>query len=443
MTIDHRARPERRRLLVLSLTLALAVLATGCDGATDAVEDAADSGAGVEDQPQEALQSAVDALGDWEGIEAAFRLDADDDVRTEAMADGELTEDEVDRLLGSSIEMRAGGLDDPDAAGFEAAVVVDGSSVLDLQVSGDERFFVRVDAQALSRLSGDVELGDLDDLVGSARMFGLGDVAQAAADGRWVELIGIDNVMELAGAGATAETEEPEVDEEEREALNIRIITTFERFLDEDVTVSYVGSDDVGEQVRMTTDGASLEALVGDLKTEFDRAGLLEDAGAGELDDLDVDPDMVVSIDAWIQSGELRQLAVDLNALDEDDQLPGELLLIVTLEEFTGTVTEPDDAEPFDVLTLVGAFLGGMGDDAFGPGDLSGTGDAEGFGDDLSGELDEEEPLGESDPEAPVGDEGGRACISEEELDLIEEFGDTEEMGQLEELFDTGVLERC
>ncbi len=423
MNIDHRVRPQRRRLLVSIVTLALVVLATGCDGATtDAVEDTVNSGSSVEDDPQQALQSAVAALGDWEGIEAAFRLDAD--VRTEAMAEGELKEDEIDLLLGSSVEMRTSGHDDPGNAAFETAVVVDGSSVIDLQVSGDERFFLRIDAEALSRRSDDPRLGDLDDLLSDARASGLDDAAQAAAEGRWVELIGIDDVMELADGGTADEAEEPQLDEEELEALNTRIATALQRFVDGDVAVSYVGSDDVGEQVRMTTDGASLDRLLADLITEFDRTGLPGGAGAGELDDLDVDPDMVVSLDTWIQGGELRQLAVDLDALDEGDDLPGGLLLLITLEEFTGTITEPDDAEPFDVLSLVGAFLGGMGDDPFGGG--SDPGDVEGLEDD-----------------APDGDEGEPGCISDDQLDLLDEFGGSAELEELEKLFETGILERC
>jgi hypothetical protein len=437
MSID-RVRPQRRRLRALSSALALALLATGCDTAPDVVEEAVASGPSVEDDPQGALQRAVAALGDWEGLEAELRLDADAEARTEAMAEGEVTADEVALLLGSSIELRAAGLDEQGNAAVETAVVVDGSSVFDLQVSSDERLFLRVDLETLSSLSDDAEPGDLDDLVAEARMLGLGEVAQAAADGRWVEIIGIDDVMELAEAEATDRSDEPEVDEEELDALDSRVATAFERFVDEDLAVGYVGSDDAGEQVRVTTDGASLEALLDELATEVDRTGLLEDAGPGGLDDLDVDPDTVVSIDAWIQGGELRRLAIDLGALDEADELPGELLLTITLEEFTGTITEPDDAEPFDVLALAGAFLGGTGDEPFGElGDLEGSGDA------VSGDLGGDEPVGGSDTDSLVGGDGEPRCIGEEELELVEQFGSSEELDQLEELFETGVLERC
>jgi hypothetical protein len=419
MSIDHRVHP---RLLALTLAFALGLLATGCDSATDAIEDAVSPGPDVEEEPEAALRDAVTALADWGGIEVAFRLEADADARAAMIGRGELTDEQEELLLGAFVVARASGLDDPDDGAFETSVMVGGSPVLDLRIVGEQRVFVRVDTERLAALSEDTDLGDVDDLIVTARMFGLGDVAQAAADGRWVEIIGIDDVMDLAGV---EEAEEPDLDEQELDALSTRLAAILERFVDEDVAVSYVGSDDVGERVRMITDGASVEALFEQLTTEFDRAGLVDDLGDGRLDELDVDDDLVVSIDAWIDGGELRQIAFDVVSLDAEEDPPGELLIVVAMEEFTGTIAQPDDAEPFDVLSLVGAFFGGMGNE------LSG---GDGVG---------EEPFEQSD-DPPSGEEDlTPGCVSEEELDLIEEFEGSAALGELEQLFDAGVLERC
>jgi hypothetical protein len=433
MSIQYPVRPGRRRLLALSLVIALGTLATGCDSTTEAIQEAVTSGPSVEDDPDAALKDAVAAIGEWEGIEAAFRLEADDEARAAALAEGEVTEEEAELLFGSSVILRASGLEDPDTTSLETSVVVDGTAVFDLRVNSDDRFFVRLDLETLSTLSDNPELTDVDDLVVAGGMFGFGDVAQAAADGRWIELLGIDDVRELAGAEPA---DEPEIDEADLEALNTRISRIFERFVDDDVAVSHVGSDDIGERVRMTTDGASLEALFTELTTEFDRAGLLDELAGDELDELDVDDDLTVSLDAWIDGGELRQVAVDVNTLDDVEEIPGELLIVVTMEEFTGTIAEPEDVEPFDILSLVGAFFGGFGDDPFGGGDPFG----DGFGDlddeDGSfGDLDDEDLFGDDDVETE--------CITQQELDELAEVAGPEAAAEIESLVDLGFLEIC
>ncbi len=430
----HRGRTNRRRLLATSLAFAVAMLAAGCDSTSDAIQDAASSGPSVEDEPHEALREAVASLADWQGIEAAFRFEPDDAFRAGSLVDGDLDQREAELLFGSSAVMRATGLDDPEEGAFETSIIVDGTPVFDLRVTGEERIFVRFDAETLSTLSADTDRGDIDDLVVAARMFGLGDVAQAAFDGRWVELIGIDDVRELAGAG---EVDEPEVDEQDLDALATRLAASIERFVDDDVAVSHVGSDDVGDRVRVTTDGASLEAFLEELTTEFDRAGLVDGLATDELDELDIEDDLIVSIDAWIDGGELRQIALDVAGLD--DESSGELLIVVAMEEFTGSIAEPDDVEPLDLLGLAGAFSAGMGGDLFGGDDF---GDFEEFDDELFEDFDRDEPFAELDDDL-VDSDGAPDCITQQELDLIEEFEGPDALDELEELFDAGIIERC
>jgi hypothetical protein len=431
MSTYHRARRGRRHLLRLSLVLALFALSAGCDAATDAIEGVASSGPDVEEDPAAALREAVAALEDWQGIAAEVRIETDAAARADIIGADDLSEDEVEFWLASSLVVRAGDVGDPDAAGLETSIIVGGDTVFDLRVTGDERFFVRLDLDRLSDLSKRSELAELaersedaevldgDELLVAARMFGLGDVAQAASEGRWVELIGIEDVMDLAG---DEPAEEPEIDETELDALTERLSTTFQRFVNDDVEVAYVGDDDSGERVRIVTDGASLEALVAELTSDLDQAGLLEDVAGENLDDLDIDDDQVVTVDAWIDGGELRQLGFDPSTFDDANELPGEILALITLDEFTGSIQAPDDAEPFDVLSLFGAFFGGMGNDPFG--DADAVFDEEPFEDD-----------GASD------DEG--ACITDEELAELEEFAGADAAAEFEALIDAGFLERC
>jgi hypothetical protein len=428
MSTYHRARPGRRHLLRLSLVLALFALSAGCDGATDAIEGVASSEPDVEEDPAAALRDAVAALEDWKGIAAEVRIETDAAARANVIVADDLSEEEVEFWLASSLVVRAGDVGDPDAAGLETSIIVGGDTVFDLRVTGDERFFVRLDLDRLSELSKrselaerseDAEILDVDELLVAARMFGLGDVALAASEGRWVELIGIDDVMDLAG---DEPAEEPEIDDAELDALTERLSTTFQRFVNDDVEVAYVGDDDPGERVRIVTDGASLEALVAELTSDLDRAGLLEDVAGENLDDLDIDDDQVVTVDAWIDGGELRQLGFDPSTFDDAKDLPGEILVLITLDEFTGSVQAPDDAEPFDVLSTFGAFFGGMGSDPFGDRDA----------------LFDEAPF--EDDEA--FDEDG-ACITDEELAELEEFAGADAAAEFEALIDAGFLERC
>jgi hypothetical protein len=243
----------------------------------------------VQDDPEAALREAVAALGGWEGLRATLRFEADEEARVAAMTGCDLTPEDAERLFGAVAVLRADGFDHPDTGAFHASVVVDGSPVLDLQVGRDERLFVRVDLDEAAMPADAADLGALDDLLLAARMFGLGDVAQALAEGRWIEVIGIDEVLAPADGHGS---DEPGTDEQEPEALDARISAALDRFVEEDADVGFVGSEGAGARVRLTTDGASLEALI---------------------------------------------------------------------EEFTGTIDEPDEAEPLDLPGLVGASSGGTG----------------------------------------------------------------------------------
>lgn len=420
----------------LPAVLAVALLAVGCGSGL--------GGSDVEDDPAAALQGAVSAVADWEGITAALRLELHDDARSAALAeaDDELSESDLDLLLDSKVTMTAAGTSDPGTGSFETSIIVGGDPVVDLRVLAEQQVFVRVDLPRITELGESTDLGedadlaaDLEELVVAARMFGLGDAAQAAVDGRWIEVIGIDDAMELAGV--ETESNDPQVDEEELEALTERVAVLTQRFVEDDVTVTYVGPEDRGDRVRMETDGASAEAFLDELVAEVDGDGLVDGVTGQDAADLDIDPDTVIAIDAWIDGGELTQIAVDLGAMEADDGISGEVLLVMELEEFTGTLAAPDDAEPFDILTLVGSFFGAMGGDAFG-------GEAPDLGD-----LDDPGDTGDASDPGDTGDAsdpgGGQApdCISEEDLAEVEEFAGAEATAELRSMIESGLIERC
>jgi hypothetical protein len=429
-----RSRPPRLGVLAAALLL---VLVTACGGnETDEVAE----------DPQGALRDAVEAVGEWEGIALELRIEADEAGQQALLAEGEMTQEDLDLLLAGRVFATIANLDDPETSSFETRVVLDGNDVLELRVTEDERFFVRADLQAIGDASDDeITQEDIDELVGMAEMMGVGEAAQALAGSEWLELTGIEQLMALAGAQQD-DAEQPD------EAAAERIAARTSAFVQEDVTVASVDSDDIGERVRATTDGASLRRFLDDVSAELDDGGLIDQAGGGELTS-DLPDDAVVSVDAWIEGGELRQIAIDLASLDEEMELDGEVWLLVAMEEFTGSVAEPDDATTLDVFSLVGAFFGGgfgggFEDDGFDDGvDDGGVEDELTVEEDLFDES-TEEGFGEDDgfdegTDDGVGDEGATECITQEELDEMEQFLGEEGLAEIQNLIDVGVLEVC
>jgi hypothetical protein len=427
----HRSRTARLAALLLAVVLALS--ASAC----------ADESTDVEQDPEGALREAVEAVGDWSGIRIVATLDADETARRSLAADGETTEADLDLLLGASLTATVAASDDPERGGLELVLTFDGMDVAEVRVTEDERYFARIDLDALEAAADDSELAptDLRELVAAAQFLGLGEVAQAAVEGRWVELIGLDAFADLAG-----QPQEPEADEAEAEAAAERVAERTSTFIERDVEVTSVGSDDVGERVRATTSGAALRTYLDGVRAELDQAGLVDEVGGGDLDATleDLPDDAEVTLDAWIRDGQLQQVAVDLAGLDEEDDLEGELWLLLRFEEYTGTVAPPEDATPIDLFELFGAFLGsGMG----GGLDLGDGVDDDAFEDDGAddGALEDDgADDGALEDDGSDGDDlAGAECITDEELEEVASFLGEEGLAELEALIDAGILERC
>jgi hypothetical protein len=393
------------RWAALGAGLLLTTTLAGCDaGGSDAEED-----------PRAALLEAVEALEDYDGIELVVSLDGDAQALV-AASDGDLDAETSELLLDSTVLLRAAGQDEADAQA-EVIVTLRGTEAVELRILPEQRFFVRVDLDAIGSAVGDAELAaNLDDAVDMAAMFGLADAAQAVRAGGWIELIGLDQLAEMAG-GTTTE-EEPT--EEEVEDVRERLVTSLQRFVSEDVTVTHVDEDDIGERIRATTTTAELAALVDELSTIAGDLSGLDPETLGELP-TDAGSDREVDVDLWLDGGELRQVGFDLSQI-EDADAPEDTWLLIAVEEFKGSVDAPDDVTQVDLFEIVGGLFGG--------GDFTGTGDLD------EDAFDEDVEDGfEEDPAA-----GG--CIPQEELDEL--AGDDEELlAELEAAIEMGFLEVC
>jgi hypothetical protein len=423
--------PSRLAAAVLALLL---VTVAACS------PDEADE---VADDPEAALSEAVEAVAEWQGIEIELRLDPDEAGQA-SLRDDEVTEEDVQLLLGGSVTARFAATDDPETNALELLVNLDEDVVAEVRVTDEDAVFLRLAVESLARRTEGTQLDtqDLSELIGAAELFGLGEAAEALGAGEWIELVGLTELMQLA------DESEQEADRELTEATAERIAQRTSQFVEEDVAVSRVGSDDVGERVRATTNGAALKRYLDDLQTEIDDGGLVEDAtGQDVTDDLaELPDDAEVSIDAWIRDGELRQVAIDLAALGDGDELDGEVWLVVSLEEFTGLVETPADATPVDLFGLFGAFFGGgfeddAGDDTAGDDAFDDTAGDDAF-DDTAGD-DGFDDDGFDDDDTAGDQEFSDECITEEELAEIEEFLGEDGLEEFQNLIDAGLLEVC
>lgn len=422
-------RGEARVSVIVTLVAALVLSA--CNGLGNGVD--------VEDDPQGALIDAFDELGGWSGIVIDVRLDADATARAALLDDEELSAEAADTLFASSLRLTASTEDGE--TGFTLAVVVDDTEITEIRVVGDDRVFIRVDVDRITALADDADVEDFDpdELVLAARMFGAGEAAEALVTGGWVELIGIDDLAELAG-GATDGTDDADPAEAEQvDALVDRFAADMIELIEQDAEVDYVGSEDAGERVRITAPTAELAEVVdrfvdeladvtGDVVDEDDPQRLADEVGE------------TVTLDVWLDGGSITQIGFDPATVETAEPVEGEVLVIAAIAEFAGAVEVPSDAVSFDVLQIVGAFFGGFGP-GFGPGFDPFDDDA--FDDDAFDDAFDDDAVDDDGFEDDAADEPGADCITEQELADLEDVLGPDAVEEIEELIDAGFLERC
>lgn len=404
-------------LRTLVAVAALALLASAC-GPDDTVAD----------DPGGALRTAVEALADYEGFELVLSLEADDTAMSALVADGELTQDEAELVFGSSITVRTSGEGEDGAV--ELVATVEGNDVVELRVLPRTDIYARADLATILELADDPDAAaTLADFVAQAEMFGFGDLAAAVQAGDWIRLTGVEQMLAMFDAMDPDGADE--LDEEEAERLAEEIAAAAQRFIGDDVEVTYVGSEDAGERVRATVDGAALQRFASEVLAIIASADALGELADDQLlRDLerDVPDDVTLTFDAWIADGELTQVAFDLAAVAGED-IDGELRIVVGIARFTADIEAPADATEIDLFGLVGGFMGGgfgfPGDDPF-PDD--------GLEDDvLEDDAPTDDPFGDADID----------CITPEELEEVEEIMGEDAREELEQLIDLGILELC
>jgi hypothetical protein len=424
--VSFSTRPFRLIALLSALLLVLAA----CDG--DETEQAADSD--VAEDPATALADAVAAMGDWDGVELSISFEADDTARASILEEDPDDAEMLELFLGASINIIAAG--DDDSGVFQVGVHLDGTDVFELYMAatGDviDDLALRVDLSTIAELADDPTMQqELDALVGQAAMFGLGDAAEALTNGDWVAIAGLDAMADMMG-----DLEEQQPDDAQVENALEALAERTEAFVTGDVDVSHVGSDAAGDRLRVVADGAALQGYLNDVLSILAANDLLDGMSPQELQDEleDIPADTEITLDMWVDGGELSQVAIDVAAI-EDSEIDGEFLVIVALSEHSGDLTAPNAAATVDVMELFAQF---MGDFAFDFDDDFAFED-DGFDDDAleDGEFDEELSQEDIDMMLSFMD-----CISEEDLEGFELFL-PEVAEAAEQAIADGTLETC
>lgn len=329
-----------RRILALLLTSALFFAA--CSGG--------DSSPGPDpaEDPKGALTAAIEALGDYEGLTVVLSLAADAGSLT-AISEGELTEEQAQAIVDSSVSFTGKEGDTPEDAQVEVVADIGGDKV-ELRVVGST-IYARADVRDLvARFGGDPDEIDAG-MQGMPPQFGF---LRAGVEGEWIGIEGAQEFAEQFG-GATPSDEDMQLAEEMAEKLG--------QAVDESATVTSAGSDDVGERLEVELAIRPLaEAFIDIARSTPGGAALPPDAF-----DLSEVPDEQVPLDIWISDGRIRQIEVDFievaRVFEADDPPEGveTFGLRVEIIEFTGDVSAPDAAETVNFGELMQTFMGGFG----------------------------------------------------------------------------------
>jgi hypothetical protein len=433
-------RPRRlTHLLSLLLVPVLALTLVACDD-----DD-------VEEDPRASLREAVAALGEWEGAEITLGVQLDETAQDSARQEGELSDDELDLLMNSNLVVRGSQTgDDEDATGeVEMVLTVADEEVLSVRNLPEYRLYALIDLEAMENVAESLGEGDsfregVAEMEGMAGMLGMQEIFAAAQESEWIRVTGVEQMAGMVEGMAGQEAQE-QPDAEDLEDAGRNIAERLVRFLDDDgVGVAHVGSDDAGERVSVTIQGAALRELLGDVFAELEAVeGMPDPTGMGmgdvrqELEE-SIPDDTEVRFDAWIDGGELSQLAVDVfevaRAAGEEDVPDGEFLVAMAMSEFTGGIEEPETDVTFDVFEVVGGFMGGM------MGGLGGDPFADdGMDDAFEGDVDDE--FAEEDfTEEDLGEE---FCLTEEETEQMLSGMSEDQREIAEEELEAGAIPIC
>jgi len=231
--------------------------------------------------------------------------------------------------------------------GFRLQASDSGNSLAELRSVGGA-LYLQADLKTLLTLFGQAKAYDEV----QARAKSLPAFVSAFVAGKWVSL-DLSALKALAsqfgGAGAAPSTSSKQ---------GLQIVTDLRAALTADVAVTKVGTDSIGDHLRLSGHTKQLATdLMQSVTKDVPSAGL----ASGKLDTSKI-TDHTIVLDAWVKDGVLRQISVDVVQFAK----PGEakagdsLPVVLTFDQNGDDISKPADVTPVD-LSQLGTLLQGLG----------------------------------------------------------------------------------
>ena len=339
-----------------SSSLALAAVAAG---ALALAGCGSGSGQSVPKDPKGELTASVSNLGDTDTLTSTIKLDIPPAVLQQlAKSSGDnLTAADASAISSAQLVLEAkttngkhfGDLKPSDQKATAVSIrgISGGHTYLEMRVLSGDLY-----------LQGDVK-GFLDLIHQSksyaevkARAASLPDFVKALVDGRWVSLNG------AAAQGLAGQFGVQAGGSSGNAAQSAKMLDDLKRLLNKDVTVTRVGSDDLGDHLRLS---GNAKALVNDAYQSFSSAVPGGGAVLSQAKPQSV-PSRTVTLDAWVKDGVLSQISLNFGQFaGKGDAAAGKNLPVtLSFSQDGDDITKPTGVTPID-LTQLGSLMGALG----------------------------------------------------------------------------------
>ena len=331
-----------RSTKLLALLAAVLLLGAACSEADPAQQE-------VNEDPEAALEEALDNLADYQGTSLEFSIEGSTDSLI-AFSDDELTEEQAQQFLDSSLRMTSKEAEDIDDQQAEFILNLAGQEDAVELMSFGSTLYARADVGGIMDTFGAdrASLDAVEQQLGSQPGF---EFVGQFLDGEWIGVTGAEQFAEqLTGRSVEEQTEEQAAMAEE-----------LAQSLKDNASVEAGNEEGPGGHLVVTL---PLRAVYEDFKEITEAAGAIATGGAPMPDASEV-PNEDIILDVWIDDEELTQVELDVLQFadweDAEDFPEGvdDLRLRAAVDEFTGSLEPPDAAAEVDFQQLMGLMMGG------------------------------------------------------------------------------------
>lgn len=296
------------------------------------------------DDPEAALIEALEALSQADGVTEEISLQSTPESLA-AASEGDINEETAAKILDSSVVISAKNTgSDVAEAQSQILVRVAGNDDVELRVV-DNSLYLRADIKHILETFGQ-DPGQADTFAAQAQGQPGFEWVQAAVAGEWLVLKNLQQLTQQLGVN-------PAPDQK-------KLINGLLDVVKKNATVSNEGDEDPGTHLVATM---PLRATAEDLVDVLQSAGTQMPPGATSgMSDI---PEGDLTVDFWVEDGQLTQMEIDFLQFakfeESGEEIPegvDELGMLVTFEEFTGSVEAVADALELDPAAISQAFAG-------------------------------------------------------------------------------------